>query len=217
MRWFLLLLALVPFGANAVPDEILASYLIRHELCVKDARIRADSKQEYYDLKEKCKNEYLLNVEGQENSQKDISKLSPEAKEWYKFIEQLDSLPRFQLSSTRVYFNVKYKASLNDFYFKRGDTGRLILFNNGMQVEYTAIPIKPALHNARYEQGKIIISGLDSDMYYYAIRNGRSYNFETEYGSNLSANAALFLADSAAIMYNDIPIGILTRKIAKEI
>ena len=86
-----------------------------------------------------------------------------------------------------------------------------------MQVEYNAIPIKPALRNARYEQGKIIISGLDSDMYYYAIRNGRSYNFETEYGSNLSANAALFLADSAAIMYNDIPIGILTRKIAKEI
>lgn len=216
MRWFLILLALLPFGASAVPDEILASYLSRHELCVKDARIRADSKSEFQDLKEQCKIDYLENVGGKKDSDVDISVSSSQRKDWINFIDSLRNLPEFKLESKRVYLKSVNRASLGGYYFSLRN-GKLVLWKNGMMIDdYSAIPIKDALRNSRFEDNRIIISGMDSDVYYYAYKEGRTYRFETAYGSTLSVNAALFLANSAVIIYNGVPIGIITRKVAKE-
>lgn len=216
MRWFLIILALVSFRANAVPDEILVGYLNRHELCVKDARIRANSQEEFKELKTMCKIEYLEKVGGSIDSDRDISIKSSQRKDWLNFIESTKSLPEFRIDSKRVYLKRVNRATLGGYYFSRKH-GRLILWKDGMQIDnYSAIPIRDALRNSRFENDRIIISGMDADVLYYAYKDGRVYRFETEFGSTLSANAALFLASSAVIIYNDVPIGIITRNVAKE-
>lgn len=217
MRWFLLLLALVSFGANAIPDEILASYLDRYELCIKDARIRAETQGEYNSLRSICKINYMENVEGATDSSKNIQDTSKATLDWINYVRGLNSLPKFTISSKRIYFSIHKRATLDEFYMVRNHAGKLVLYRNGLLVNHSSIPIKDALVNAKYENHKIVISGMDSNVYYYVIRSEGSYRFHTAYGAELSAHAALFLAETAVIMYDDVPIGIISREIAKEI
>lgn len=217
MRWFLLILALASFRANAIPDEILASYLDRYELCIKDARIRSESQRDYNNLKLSCKASYMENVEGAKDSSKVIQDNSQATMAWVNFIKGLETLPEFTIENKRIYLSIRKRAVLNEFYFVKNPSGRLVLYRNGSLVNHSAIPLKSAIVNARYEDHRLIISGMDSNVYYYVTKVGGTYRFHTAYGAELSVNAALFLAESSVVLYNDEPIGIISRTIAKEI
>lgn len=221
MRWIILLLSVVMFKANAsLPTEILASYLERHEMCVKDARIRANNQKDFIAMKDQCRIDYMNMVDGVADSVTGKSDNSAAVTDWKRYVNFMSTLKEFKIEGRRHYLTVENRAVLGDFYITRnkGVGKGLLIWKGGLLVnDYKAIPLSDALMNARYVDGRIAILGLDSDVVYYATRQGNSFSFETGYGNQLGINASLFLADKAVLVYNDEPIGIITRKIAREI
>lgn len=220
MRWLLLGLVLLSFNAIAIPDEILTGYLERHEMCVKDARIRALDRQAFDKLKEQCRIDYIRMVDGGRLSETIQTDDSVPVRKWNRFVTSTRTLPEFEINSKRKYLFKINQAKLGDFYITRDKNypERLILWKDGLLAEgYYAVPLTDTLYNARYVNGRIAILGLDSDIVYYSVRQGDAYRMETEYGHVLKLNAALFLANHALIVYDDVPIGTISRNVAKEI
>lgn len=220
MRWLLAGLLLLSFKAIAIPNEILTGYLERHEMCVKDARIRAPDRQAFDKLKEQCRIDYIKMVDGGTESIEKVQDDSVPVRKWNKFITSTRTLPEFEIKSHRNYLFRINKAILEDFYITRDKNypDRLLLWKNGLLVgDYHAIPVSNTLYNARYSNGRIAILGLDSDIIYYAVPDGSAYKMETEFGHVLKINAALFLANKALIVYDGVPIGTISRSVSKEI
>lgn len=219
MRWILLGLILMSSYVRAIPDEILTGYLESHELCVKDAQIRASNHKAFENLKEICRQDYLKRVERDYKPLPKFTDRSVPVRMWTDFVDESQTFPRFRVESKRKYFSDK-RAVLGDFYITRDKRfpDRLVLWENGTMIQgYYAIPFTEMLYNAKYINGRIAITGLDSDVTYYAVRKGDIYRMETEFGHIIKMTAALYLADSALIVYDDQIIGIISRKVAEEI
>lgn len=221
MRWILLGLALLSIKSFAIPNEILSGYLERHEMCIKDAQIRAQDSETFKKLKEQCRREYIKNVDGGDYSYSDFKNdNSPPVRDWNKFVSDARRLPSFEIESRRNYvFSIK-RAKLGNLYITRDKhfSDRLVLWDKGVRVNnFYAIPYSNALYNARYIDGRIAVNGLDFKTCYYAVSVGSAYRMETEYGHVLKIGAALYLADKAIIVYNDVPVGIISRNMIEEI
>lgn len=220
MRWLLAGLLFVSVQSFAIPDEILTSYLERHEVCVKDASLRAPDREAFNKLKEQCRLDYLRMVDGGHYSEQVLNDDSAPVRKWTKFITATKKLPEFEIESKRNYLFKINRAKLGNFYITRDKNypERFILWKDGrLASEYYSVPMSDTLYNARYVNGRIAVIGLDSDIVYYAVHQGDAYRMETEYGHVLKLNAALFLANNALIVYNDVPIGTISRNVAKEI
>lgn len=221
MRWLILGLAMLSIQAYAVPKEILSGYLEQHEMCVKDAQIRSRDSETFKKLKEQCRTNYINSVDGTGYPSSTFKNdNSAPVRDWNKFVNDARKLPRFEIESRRNYvFSIK-KARLGSLYITRDKNfpERLVLWDRGMRVDnFYAIPYSDTLYNARYIDGRIAISGLDLDTIYYAVSMGTAYRMETEYGHVLKLNAALYLEKRAIVVYNDVPIGIISRNDVEEI
>lgn len=212
----LLGLMFLSFNVYAIPDEILTGYLEHHEICVKDASIRAPNQNVFNEMKESCRQEYINRVEGGVNSREISQDQSIHVKLWDDFINDLKDVPEFRIEKTGFFSK---RAVLSDFYVTRDrrSKDRLLLWKNGSLISnYYALPFSEKLFNARYSSGRIAILGLDS-INYYAVKNGSVYRMETEYGQILKLSAAIYLENNAIIVYNDQVIGVISRNVIKEI
>ncbi|QHJ78865.1 MAG: hypothetical protein [Caudoviricetes sp.] len=217
MRWiYFLCFLIMSIDASAVPSEILTTYLKKHELCVKDARIRAQSKEDFYLLKNKCRTDYINMVDGVTGNIEGKRVDSIPVERWTKFINSLINLRDFRPVENRIYLKNEHRAMLDGFSVTRRN-GKVVVWKDRMQIPYYAIPLSTGLLNAVYKDDRLVISGLDSDILYYAYPSGDAYRVENSYGNALTLTGALFLAEKAIIVYDDEPIGIISRETMKEI
>lgn len=219
MRWILAGLLLVSLPVFAVPDEILSGYLERYEMCVKDAMIRAPSSTSFEILKQNCKINYINMIERSPISHKIVNDNSIPVQKWKKFLADVKNLPEFTVKTERDYIFFKRKAVLKEFYIKRDPNykTRFVLWKNHRKVEYKTIPMSEALNNAQYIDGKISVMGLDSNIPYYVVQKADSYYMKTEYGHSLTLEAAIYLADRVLIVYDNVPLGIVSKEVIEEI
>lgn len=219
--FLLLLLSFNSYSSESIPDEIITDILVRHEICVRDAKFNSLSVQEFSKIKDLCKNDYRSEMEN--NNKNDIIKNSNIFVEdfpgWINFINTFKYLKNFEIQREGNFYNRKVYLKLGEFEIRKGPENTLMLFKDGVRTrDYCAFPYTNEIDSVKIVSKDLMMMRLYKNNLNMRIeRTQKGFAVKTEYGIPIKLKSSLFLANSAILVYDGKPVGIVTNKEIKEL